>query len=87
MLNSGWIFDLFIKEDIDGLVSNVRGEAKGFGVADNIDAITNFFLDKMRRNMKVILCHSPVGETMRVRSRKFPGIINATSIDWFHSWP
>jgi len=24
---------------------------------------------------------------MRVRSRKFPGIINSTSIDWFHPWP
>ena len=37
--------------------------------------------------MKVVLCFSPVGETMRVRSRKFPGIINSTSIDWFHPWP
>lgn len=24
---------------------------------------------------------------MRVRSRKFPGIINNTSVDWFHPWP
>lgn len=24
---------------------------------------------------------------MRIRSRKFPGIINSTSIDWFHPWP
>lgn len=24
---------------------------------------------------------------MRVRSRKFPGIINATVVDWFHPWP
>ena len=24
---------------------------------------------------------------MRIRARKFPGIINSTSIDWFHPWP
>lgn len=24
---------------------------------------------------------------MRIKSRKFPGIINACSMDWFHSWP
>lgn len=24
---------------------------------------------------------------MRVRARKFPGIINTTTIDWFHPWP
>jgi dynein heavy chain len=37
--------------------------------------------------MKVCLCHSPVGDLMRVRARKFPGIINASIIDWFHPWP
>ena len=41
----------------------------------------------MRKNLKVVLCFSPVGDAMRVRSRKFPGIINSTSVDWFHSWP
>jgi len=87
MLNSGWIFDLFPKEEIDGLIGNNRNEAKGAGIPDNIDAITNYFLDKMRRNMKVVLCHSPVGDLMRVRSRKFPGIVNSSIIDWFHSWP
>jgi len=30
---------------------------------------------------------SPVGDTLRVRARKFPGILNCTSIDWFHDWP
>jgi dynein heavy chain len=33
------------------------------------------------------LCFSPVGETFRQRARKFPGIINCTSIDWFLEWP
>ncbi len=44
-------------------------------------------MDKMKKNLKVLLCFSPVGEAMRIRSRKFPGIINSTSIDWFHPWP
>ena len=34
-----------------------------------------------------MLCFSPVGSTLRVRSRKFPAIVNCTSIDWFHEWP
>lgn len=87
MLNSGWIFDLFTKEDFDGLISNIRNEAKGAGVPDQLDKMVNYFLDKIRKNLKVVLCFSPVGEAMRVRSRKFPGIINSTSIDWFHPWP
>ena len=36
---------------------------------------------------QVVLCFSPVGNTLRVRSRKFPSVTNCTSIDWFHEWP
>ena len=36
---------------------------------------------------QVVLCFSPVGSTLRVRSRKFPAIVNCTCIDWFHEWP
>lgn len=36
---------------------------------------------------QVVLCFSPVGSTLRVRGRKFPAVVNATSIDWFHEWP
>ena len=35
----------------------------------------------------MVLCFSPVGTTLRVRSRKFPAITNCTAIDWFHEWP
>lgn len=34
MLNSGWIFDLFTKEDFEGMVGSNRGEAKGLGIPD-----------------------------------------------------
>lgn len=36
MLNSGWISDLFSKEDFDAMVGNLRGEAKGNGIPDNL---------------------------------------------------
>lgn len=87
MLNSGWIFDLFPKEEYENMVQGLRNEAKGNGVPDSFESLVGYFMDKMRKNLKVVLCFSPVGDTMRIRSRKFPGIINSTSIDWFHSWP
>lgn len=34
-----------------------------------------------------MLCFSPVGDTLRVRARKFPAIVSCTSINWFHEWP
>lgn len=46
-----------------------------------------FFIDRVRRQLRIVLCFSPVGSTLRVRSRKFPAIINCTAINWFHEWP
>lgn len=39
------------------------------------------------RIFQVVLCFSPVGSTLRQRSRKFPAIINCTAINYFNEWP
>ena len=41
----------------------------------------------MRSNLHLVLCFSPVGPKLVVRSRKFPGLFNCCSIDWFLRWP
>jgi dynein heavy chain, axonemal len=69
------------------MISGLRNEAKGAGVPDQNDAMQQYFLDKVRQNMKMILCFSPVGDNFRIKSRKFPGLVAATSIDYFHAWP
>lgn len=37
--------------------------------------------------MHIILCLSPVGESLRTRIRMFPSLVNCCSIDWFDQWP
>ena len=51
------------------------------------DALYAFFLERVRTNLHVILCVSPVGEAFRERCRMFPGLVNCTTIDWFTEWP
>lgn len=46
-----------------------------------------FFINKVRSALRLVLCFSPVGSTLRVRARKFPAVVNCTAIDWFHEWP
>jgi dynein heavy chain len=87
ILNNGWIQDLFPKEDVDAMIGGLRNEAKGAGVQDTADSLQAYFLDRVRSNLKMILCFSPVGDNFRVKSRKFPGLIASTSIDYFHAWP
>jgi len=87
LLSSGWIPELFAKDELDGLLGKVRTEAKGAGYQDTPDQLFEFFLDKVRKNLHLGLCFSPVGDAFRFRARMFPGVINCTSMDWFHEWP
>ncbi|XP_063777851.1 dynein axonemal heavy chain 11 isoform X2 [Pseudophryne corroboree] len=87
LLASGEVPDLFSEEEIDTIVSGIRNEVRGLGLDDSKEGCWKFFLERVRLQLKVILCFSPVGSTLRVRARKFPAIVNCSSIDWFHEWP
>lgn len=120
--------NLFPKDEISGVLDEVRGAAKAAGAGETgeqvrenglyclyyritalyrfdsprfmprmpvLQTITEqrihthfftqlyaFFLERVRTNLHVILCLSPVGETFRERCRMFPGLVNCTTIDW-----
>ena len=65
----------------------MRNVAKADGIPDNRDSMMTYFINRVRANLHVILCFSPVGDAFRQRARRFPGIINCTAIDWFREWP
>uniref|UniRef100_A0AAY4DTA3 Dynein, axonemal, heavy polypeptide 9 like n=1 Tax=Denticeps clupeoides TaxID=299321 RepID=A0AAY4DTA3_9TELE len=87
MLASGDIPDLFSEEEVDMIVSSIRLELRGLGLLDTRENCWTFFIERIRRQLKVVLCFSPVGFTLRTRARKFPALVNCTAIDWFHAWP
>ena len=87
LLSTGEIADLLPDDEVENCISGVRNEVKGIGLEDTRENCWKFFIDRVRRMLKVVLCFSPVGSTLRVRGRKFPGVVNCTSIDWFHEWP
>ena len=45
------------------------------------------FINRVRDNLHIILCMSPVGEAFRSRSPPVPSLINCCTIDWFMEWP
>ena len=57
------------------------------GAGETQEQLYAFFLERVRTNLHVILCMSPVGEAFRERCRMFPGLVNCTTIDWFTEWP
>lgn len=69
------------------LCVQVRADAKKAGVQETQDALYAFFLERVRTNLHVVLCLSPIGDAFRERCRMFPGLVNCTTIDWFTRWP
>ncbi|XP_078230912.1 dynein axonemal heavy chain 17 isoform X3 [Callithrix jacchus] len=87
LLASGEIPGLFTEDEVENIISSMRPQVKSLGITDTREECWKFFIEKVRRQLKVILCFSPVGSVLRVRARKFPAVVNCTAIDWFHEWP
>ncbi|XP_068180103.1 dynein axonemal heavy chain 11 [Antennarius striatus] len=86
LLASGEIPDLFNEEEIEDIVLKMKAEVRAIGLQDSRENCWKFFIDRVQHQLTVILCLSPVGSTLRVRARRFPALIQCTTIDWFHPW-
>ncbi|NWW98330.1 DYH17 protein, partial [Caloenas nicobarica] len=86
-LASGEVPGLFQDDEVEEIIGAMRTAVKFLGLPDTRENCWKVFIDKVRRQLKVILCFSPVGSTLRVRARRFPAVVNCTAIDWFHEWP
>ena len=84
LLNSGEIPNLWEPEDKDAINNDLRQLAAERGIYENI---YGFFLHRMRDNLHIVLCLSPVGESFRARVRMFPSLVNCCAINWVQAWP
>ncbi|KAL1511811.1 hypothetical protein AB1Y20_005097 [Prymnesium parvum] len=86
MLNSGEIADLFNREEMTSIVSDMRPICSEQGILETRDNIRGFFFSRVRANLRLILMFSPVG-AFRSYCRMFPSLISCCTIDWYDSWP
>ncbi|KAJ3242061.1 Dynein heavy chain 2, axonemal [Chytriomyces hyalinus] len=86
ILSSGEVPNLFTPEELTEIKQNLKSEA-GKNISEGGDALYDFFIERVRSNMHIILCMSPVGDAFRNRLRMFPSIVNCCSIDFFSEWP
>lgn len=87
LLASGDIADLYASDEKDAIRNGVRSGCKAAGISDTPENLWTFFISRIRKNLHMSLCFSPVGDAMRGRARKFPALVNCTVIDWFQPWP
>ncbi|EFO65273.1 Dynein heavy chain [Giardia lamblia P15] len=89
ILTSGEIPALFAKDEVENITNDCRPGFKKEKPRepDTNENLWNFFLDRVKANLHVVLCFSPVGPKFRERARKFPGLISGCTTDWFQPWP
>ncbi|KAK3247052.1 hypothetical protein CYMTET_43439 [Cymbomonas tetramitiformis] len=87
LLNSGEVPGLFPDDEKNRLMADLRPYIQSLGLPETKDVMWRTFINRVRDNLHIVLCMSPVGEAFRARCRQFPSLINCCTIDWFNEWP
>ncbi|XP_030872601.1 dynein heavy chain 3, axonemal [Leptonychotes weddellii] len=89
LLNTGDVPNIFPADEKADLVEKMQMAARTEGEKIEVTPLSmyNFFIDRVKKNLHIVLAMSPIGDAFRNRLRMFPSLINCCTIDWFQSWP
>ena len=89
LLNTAEVPNLYTAEEKAELMEIVRPVARQEGKAPEgtPTQLYNFFIEKIKKNLHIVLAFSPIGDALRNRIRMFPSLVNCCTIDWFSAWP
>uniref|UniRef100_A0A8C0W387 Dynein axonemal heavy chain 1 n=1 Tax=Castor canadensis TaxID=51338 RepID=A0A8C0W387_CASCN len=87
VLNSGDIPNLYNAEEQDLIVNTMRPYIQEQGLQPTKANLMAAYTGRVRSNIHMVLCMSPIGEVFRARLRQFPSLVNCCTIDWFNEWP
>jgi len=87
LLNTGEIPNLMLPEDEEEIENGVRPICIEKKIPDSKDNINALFISRVREYLHICLCMSPVGDTLRLRCRQFPSLVNCCTLDYFSRWP
>eukprot|EP00079_Xenopus_tropicalis_P031840 XP_017945611.1 PREDICTED: dynein heavy chain 2, axonemal [Xenopus tropicalis] len=87
ILSSGEVPNLYKADEFEEIKSALSEKAREQNIPDTPESLFNFLIERVRNNLHIVLCMSPVGDPFRNRIRQYPALVNCTTIDWFSEWP
>ncbi|ERE91881.1 dynein heavy chain 1, axonemal-like protein [Cricetulus griseus] len=87
VLNSGDIPNIYSADEQDQIVNTMRPYIQEQGLQPTKANLMAAYTGRVRNNIHMVLCMSPIGEVFRARLRQFPSLVNCCTIDWFNEWP
>ncbi|XP_014276767.1 dynein axonemal heavy chain 2 isoform X2 [Halyomorpha halys] len=87
VLSTGEVANLYKPDEFEEIKSVLYDIVAKAGIIPSNETVYNFLIDRVRSNLHIVLCFSPVGEQFRIRLRQYPSLISCTTIDWFQDWP
>ncbi|KAK9721112.1 ATP-binding dynein motor region [Popillia japonica] len=87
MLSSGEVANLYKPDEFEDIKNRIYNAAVKASIPITNEGLYNFFIERVRAHMHIVLCMSPIGEAFRNRLRQYPALVNCTTIDWFCDWP
>jgi dynein heavy chain, axonemal len=87
ILNGGDVPNIYTGEEMDRIMNGMRPIAIGKAITPTKENLFSLFLSRIKSNLHLIICMSPIGDAFRNRLRMFPSLVNCCTIDWFSTWP
>ncbi|XP_073933825.1 dynein axonemal heavy chain 5 isoform X2 [Castor canadensis] len=89
VLSSGEVSNLFARDEIDEISGDLTSVMKREHPRrpPTNENLYDYFMSRVRQNLHIVLCFSPVGDKFRNWALKFPALISGCTIDWFSRWP
>ncbi|ORY49032.1 hypothetical protein BCR33DRAFT_714104 [Rhizoclosmatium globosum] len=87
ILNGGDVPNIYANDEIDQILNAMRPIALDMGITANRENLFALYIQRVRNNLHLIICMSPIGDAFRNRLRMFPSLVNCCTIDWFSTWP
>ncbi|XP_078792424.1 dynein axonemal heavy chain 2 isoform X2 [Oryzias latipes] len=87
ILSSGEVPNLYKSDEFVEVCHALSDSAREDGVPETPESLFTYLVERVRNNLHIVLCVSPVGEQFRRRILQYPAVVNCTTIDWFSEWP